>query len=247
MTRPAPTPGVKMNYLIKRRRKTSREELIAHWFANHMPAVIRRNAEAKAAGGLHASRYVATLFDEQMHGDLQDGRPVWDGVAQLSYPAQPPWPARASGEVPTDTFQQKAEPYWPWATVEFVAVDGPLPVEPNTLNEPFPCTRSGFVKQVSLVPLREGVSMEKLVDHWLDVHLPNVVENLKKVGGFRYVVNLSTDMDRAPYAGMPELWFPDLAAQQRFWQEIKPDGFAEVADAERTVRLLCGTEMVGVG
>ena len=135
----------------------------------------------------------------------------------------------------------------PINTVEFVAVDGPLPVEPNTLNEPFPCTRSGFVKQVSLVPLRAGVSMEKLVNHWLDVHLPNVVETLKKVGGFRYVVNLSTDMDRAPYAGMPELWFPDLAAQQRFWQEIKPDGFAEVADAERTVRLLCGTEMVGVG
>ena len=87
--------------------------------------------------------------------------------------------------------------------------------------------------------------MEKLVDHWLDVHLPNVVETLRKVGGFRYVVNLSVDRDRAPYAGMPELWFPDLAVQQRFWQEIKPDGFAEVADAERTVRFLCGTEMVG--
>ena len=43
------------------------------------------------------------------------------------------------------------------------------------------------------------------------------------------------------------LQFPDLAAQQRFWQEIKPDGFQEVADAERTLRFLCGTEMVGVG
>lgn len=245
--RPEPTPGAKMMYLIRRRPETSREELICHWFANHMPSVIERNAQAKAEGRPHASRYVATLFDEQMHGALLDGRPVWDGVAQLSYPAPLPFPERASGDPPRDTFQEKAEPYWPWATEEYVALDGGLPLAPNTLNAPFPCTRSGFVKQVSLVPLRAGVSMEALADHWLDVHLPNVVETLRKVGGLRYVVNLSIDTERAPYAGMPELWFPDRAAQRRFWEELKPDGFAEVADAERTVRFLCGTEMVGVG
>ena len=30
------TPGAKMMYLIKRKPETSREELVAHWFANHM-------------------------------------------------------------------------------------------------------------------------------------------------------------------------------------------------------------------
>ena len=251
MTRPEPTPGVKLNYLIKRRATTSREELIAHWFANHMPAVIERNAQSQAAGLPFAKHYVATLYDEQPDGALDQsggdgGRPVWDGCAQLWFGEPPPWPKQASGVVPTDTFQEKVEPYGPWATQEYVAVDGALPLELPTLNPPFPCTRSGFVKQVSLVPLRAGVSMEALVDHWLDVHLPNVVETLQKVGGFRYVVNLSTDMERAPYAGMPELYFPDLTAQQAFWQEIKPDGFGEYADADRTVRFRCGTEMVGV-
>ena len=34
---PESTPGAKMLYLIKRKPTTSREELVAHWFANHMP------------------------------------------------------------------------------------------------------------------------------------------------------------------------------------------------------------------
>lgn len=245
-TRPTPTPGAKMVYLIKRRPETSREELIAHWFANHMPNVIARNAQAKADGNPSASHYVATLFDEQPDGALDDNRLVWDGAAQLWYDAPLPHPAGPSGEPPRDTFQEKVHPYWPWATQEYVAVDGPLPLNPPTLNPPFPCTRSGFVKQVSLVPVRQGVSPQALFDHWLDVHLPNVVETLKKVGGFRYVVSLSLDMANAPYAGMPELYFPDVATQQAFWAEIKPDGFQNFADAENTVRFRCGTEMVGM-
>lgn len=245
MMRPEPTPGAKMQYLIRRRASTSREELICHWFANHMPSVIARNAEAKAEGRPHASRYIATLFDEQPDGPLNDGRPAWDGVAQLWYPAPLPHPNAPSGDPPRDTFQEKAEPYWPWATQEFVFLDGKLPLEVPTLNAPFPCTRSGFVKQVSLVPVRPGVSRGALFDHWLDVHAPNVLATLQKVGGIRYVVNLSLDPEHAPYAGMPELYFPNLAAQQAFWAELKPDGFQDFADAERTLRFRCGTEMIG--
>jgi hypothetical protein len=244
--RPSPTPGAKMQYLIKRRPTTSREELIAHWFANHMPSVIARNAQAASDGKTSASHYVATLFDEQPDGPRSGDRPAWDGIAQLWYPEALPYPDRPSGQPPRDTFQEKVEPYWPWATREYVAVDGQLPLHPPTLNPPFPCTRSGFVKQVSLVPLRAGVSAQALFDHWLDVHLPNVVETLRKVGGFRYVVSLSMDMARAPYAGIPELYFPDLATQRAFWAELKPDGFQSFADAERTLRFRCGTEMVGV-
>ena len=72
------TPGAKMQYLIKRKATTSREELIAHWYANHMPPVIRRNHENQAAGKPHATRYIVGLFDPE------DGAPLaWDGVAQL--------------------------------------------------------------------------------------------------------------------------------------------------------------------
>ena len=42
MARPQPTDGARMVYLIKRKTEPTREELIAHWFANHMPGVIAR-------------------------------------------------------------------------------------------------------------------------------------------------------------------------------------------------------------
>ena len=63
MTRPQETPGAKMQYLIRRKATTSREELIAHWFANHMPGVIARMGENRDAGTPHATHYVASLFD----------------------------------------------------------------------------------------------------------------------------------------------------------------------------------------
>ena len=43
------TQGVKMLYLIKRRPTTSREELVMHWYKNHMPAVIKLQQDAEAA------------------------------------------------------------------------------------------------------------------------------------------------------------------------------------------------------
>ena len=74
------TRGAKMLYLIKRKATTSREELIAHWYANHMPPVIQRNLENKAGGKPHATRYIVGLFDPE------DDAPMnWDGVAQLWY------------------------------------------------------------------------------------------------------------------------------------------------------------------
>ena len=237
---PVETPGAKMQYLIKRHPSTSREELIAHWYANHMPGVIARN-ESYADESKRATRYVASLFDQEdaaAHG--------WDGVAQLWYNAPLPHPKQASGVEPYDTFQQRVEPYWPWATREWVFVDGALPLDPLTLNAPFPCTRSGFLKQVSLVAARPGVDVQHMFDHWLNAHGPNVQETMTKVGGFRYAVSLSTDLEHAPYAGMAELYFPDRKAQAAFWDILKPDGFQDFSDPERTVRFRCGTEMVGI-
>lgn len=238
--RPPQTPGVKIQYLIRRRTTTSRDELIAHWFANHMPSVIARNEANRTTEDPAASHYVASLFQ------AEDAAQGWDGVAQLWYDAPLPYPTQASGVVPADTFHEKVEPYWPWNTHEWVVLDGALPLEVPTLNAPFPCTRSGFLKQISLVAAKPGVDVGAMFDHWLDVHIPNVRETMRKVGGFRYVVSLSTDLDRAPYAGMAELYFPDLHAQAAFWDAIESDGFEAWADASATVRVRCDTEMVGI-
>ena len=100
-----------MQYLIKRRANNGREELVAHWFANHMPNVIETMQGMKLNEKPHASRYIATLFDAAASGEHS-----WDGVAQLWWSMLLPRPNVAHGKEPTDTFQQKALPYVPWPT-----------------------------------------------------------------------------------------------------------------------------------
>ena len=237
---PSQTAGAKMQYLIQRRATTARDELIAHWFANHMPGVIARQQQARANGESYATGYVASLFS------AEDAPKGWDGVAQLWYDKPLPFPSQASGVKPADTFHEKVEPYWPWATQEWVFVAGKLPLNVQTLNAPFPCTRSGFLKQISLVAAKPGVNIERMFTHWLDVHAPNVQKTMNKVGGFRYAVSLSMDLDHAPYAGMAELYFPNADSQGAFWRTIEPDGFQEWVDADATLRFRCDTEMVGI-
>lgn len=239
--RPPATPGAKMMYLIRRRPESTREELIAHWFANHMPAVIKRNLDNRAAGKPGASRYVATLFDPR------DGAAsAWDGVAQLWYAEPLPRPETPHGASPTDTFQEKAEPYWPWPTREYVVIDGALPLAPPTLNPPFPCTRSGFHKVTFLVSLKPGADSAALFDHWLDVHVPNVCANMAASGGFRYVVSHSLEPGRDAYAGMAELYFPNPDGWAAFRAGIKPDGMDQWVDVDATQVFHSGTEMVGI-
>jgi hypothetical protein len=241
MSGPQETPGSKMQYLIKRKASTSREELIAHWFANHMPGVIDRNSRNRDAGQPSATHYVATLFDTE-----DDTPQSWDGVAQLWYEEPLPRPAQASAVEPYDTFQEKVEPYWPWATKEYVAIGGALPLDPLTLNAPFPCTRSGFYKRTSLVAAKPGADIDAMFVHWRDIHLPNVRKSMEAVGGFRYVVSLSLEMEHAPYAGTAELYFRDTAGWAAFQDAYTLDGFEQYVDDEASQRFASGTEMVGV-
>ncbi|NKB58102.1 MAG: hypothetical protein GKS00_17395 [Alphaproteobacteria bacterium] len=240
-SRPPATQGAKMQYLIKRRADTSREELIAHWFANHMPGVIDRNTKNRAAGKPHATHYVATLFDPE-----PDKPHPWDGVAQLWYAEPLPRPAQASAVKPYDTFQEKVEPYWPWATREYVVMDGKLPLAPLTLNLPFPCTRSGFFKVTFLVAMQPGADRNALFDHWLDIHVPNVRQTMEAVGGFRYVVSHSLEPDTEPYAGMAELYFPDSSGWTAYRETIQPDGMAQWVDYDAMSIFCSGMEMVGI-
>ncbi len=238
---PEPTPGAKMLYLIKRKPTTSREELVAHWFANHMPGVIQRQKDQAARERLHARRYIATLFDPR-----RDGQHLWDGMAQLWFDRALPRPKVPHGLTPTDTFQQKAEPYVPWATTEYVVIDGSehLDAEPLTLNAPYPSTRSGFFKVSFLVEAKPDTDFEAFFAHWLHVHVPNVSSTMQEVDGFRYVVSQSLDPTAEPYAGLAELYFHDASAWTRYGEVIKPDGMEEWV--ERARLLTATTEMVGL-
>jgi len=241
--KPVVTPGAKMLYLIKRRQGVSREELIAHWFANHMPAVIEGQQRQAKAGGLHATRYVATLYQPDRHG----AQP-WDGMAQLWFGEAPPQPAQAHGTEPVDSFQQRAEPYVPWVTREYVIIDGvtQLPFEPLTLNPPFPTTRSGFHKVSFLVKARPGTDFEAFYHHWLSTHVPNVASVMNKVGGFGYVVSHSINPETEAYAGLAELYFPDEAGWAEYQNIVTPDGLEQWVDPEGTVALRSTTELIGI-
>lgn len=239
------TPGAKMIYLIRRRPTATREELVVNWFANHMPGVIAAQRAQAERNRLHAWRYIATLFDATVDGDHP-----WDGMAQLWFDEPVPAPAQPHGTEPADTFQQKAEPYSPWATTEYVVLDGAdrpeLAIQPNTLNAPFPATRSGYLKVNFLVGAADGIDYDEFFGHWLTVHVPNVRAVMEQVGGLRYVVSHSLQPEGAPFAGLAELYFGDEAGFKRFRATIQPDGMERFTETGRTLVLRSTTEMIGI-
>ena len=206
-----------------------------------MPSVIDGQIAQKEKGRLHAWRYIARLFDP----DTQ-GRHLWDGMAQLWWERALPKPDAPFGDPPQDTFQEKALPYVPWATQEFVVMDGELPLKPNTLNRAYPTTRSGFFKITFLVGTKAGVDHDAFFQHWLDVHVPNVKQTMQEVGGFRYVVSHSLSPEEEPFAGMAELYFPDPSGWQAYKAQIQPDGMEAWASNDKTIVLRANTQMVGI-
>ena len=237
------TPGAKMLYLIRRRPTASRDELVANWFANHMPQVAAGMNRARAAGKVGASRYWATLFESP------DGEPpVWDGVATLWFDMVIPNPEVPHGTTPVDTFQEKAEPYTGWATREHVVMDpGPgLAVAANTLNDPFPCTVSGFHKLVVLMGALPGCDFNEFFHHWLGVHAGNVADLMRRVGGFGYVINVSVEPAQQEFAGSAELYFPNEAAAAAFFKGLQPDGLEKFVAADKTLMFMSQTEMIGI-
>ncbi|HEX7035695.1 MAG TPA: EthD domain-containing protein [Pseudomonadales bacterium] len=245
---PTPGAGVKTMYLIRRRAGVSREELIAHWFANHMPGVIDVQQQAKAKDRLHAFRYIATLFERAADPAAADHTDAWDGVAQLWWQRPLPRPSSPFGEPPRDSFQERAEPYWPWATAEYVIVDGGerLAVAPLRFGRPFPTTRSGFHKMTCLVAARSGTDFPAFFRHWLTVHADHVRAVLADCSGFRYVISASLEPQLDPYAGMAEIYFEQPDGWSRLQRALQPDGMERWVDPERTRYYASGTEMIGI-
>ena len=240
---PVATAAAKMMFLIKRKPTTSREELIAHWFANHMPIVIERQKKLAEQGRSAARRYLVTLFQPNSRGEH-----AWDGVAQLWWDRPLPRPDKPFGDPPSDSFQAKALPYVPWGTREYVIVDdaGRLSSAPQQLNAPYPTSRSGFHKRTFLVKAKAGTDYDELFAHWLGVHVPNVIATLKKADGFRYVVSHSLQPKDEPFAGMAELYFPNESAWAHFSKELKPDGMEKWLDMAGMLIFSSDTEFVGI-
>ena len=235
------SPGYRMNVLIRRRPGVTRDELVANWFSNHMPAVVKSMAGEALAGRPHAHRYIATLFD----APAQEA-PAWDGIAQLWWKINLPKPKEPHGTKPMDTFQQKAMPYMPWMVRECIVLGGELPVTPNTLNEPYPFTRSGFHKVTYLMKTKPGADHDAFLRHYLEIHAPGAAKPLAAAGCTRYVVAFSVDPVNEEFAAHTELWLPNASALAAAQREMKPDGIERFLDAEKSLVFTSGTEMVGI-
>ena len=242
----ATTPGAKMMFMIRRREDASRDEMIAHWYKNHMPGVIQAQEEAKAAGRRPARKYLVTLFNGEQ--GAPEARPSYDGMAQLWFDKPLPKPDGPMFTEPRDTFDQKVEPFVPWATTEHVVIDGAeaLPVEPLTLNEPFPTTRSSMFKVTFLVKARAGTDWSEFFAAWLEDHAPNVRNVMNEIGGLRYVVSHSIDPDDEPFAGMAELYFRDPSGWTRYGETIAPDRFGPMVDPAGSTWFGADTELIGI-
>lgn len=229
-----PTPGIRMIFLIRRKPSTSREELIAYWFAHHMPLTI------KVMGDV-GTGYIGTIFDD-------DGGLPWDGYAQMFLDEPLETPEAGHGAKPADSFHERIEPYYGWATHEYVFIDGSahLPVRPLTLNPPFPTSRSGFFKVTYLMTARPGVDHDEMAEYWLTEHARNVTEAMGKADGFGYRAGLSVDPARAPYAGMTELYFKDRAGWERYHSSLHEDGMGQWIDDDQTQRYFAQTEFVAI-
>ena len=242
MTTSNKNPLIRMNYLIKRRQNASREELLVHWFANHMPAVIKGQADQKKKGKEHAQKYLATVFEEV---DQQIGE-HWDGMAQLWWNKELPTPNEPHGTTPVDTFQEVAEPYSPWATQEYLIIDGNHAIRELTLNDAFPTTSSEFFKATFLVSAKKGIDYDQLFRHWLGAHAANAKSVLEKTGGFRYVIGHSTQPKTSKYVGMAELYFSRPDQFLDFNKSLQPDGMEKWIDAENMSVLISRTKMIGI-
>ena len=232
-----------MNYLIKRKAGTSRDELLMHWFANHMPEVIQRQIEQKENQHAHAERYVATIFEEQSQTQIENN---WDGMAQLWWEKELKRPREPHGTDPSDTFQELAEPFVPWATNEYVVIDGEPPFRSLTLNRPFPTTRSGCYKATFLVKAKKSADYDLLFAHWLGDHAANVKALMERVKGIRYVIGHSTRPKEERHVGMAEMYFVDQQQFFDFNKGLKLDGLEKWIDHEQTTVLISNTQMIGI-
>jgi hypothetical protein len=81
------TPGYRMNVLIRRRAGVSRDELVANWFANHMPAVVRGMAAPNVQSAMKASGGFRYVIAQSVEPQTEE----FAGMAELYFPDAEAW------------------------------------------------------------------------------------------------------------------------------------------------------------
>lgn len=198
---------------VRRRAGVPHDELVAAWREEHIPNVVR---------DLAPDRYAVSLF-RQRDDTAFDGMAIlaWDDEERGRAATRPTDPLQSCYR---DALTERAGPAVVFdATLEHVAADGPR----------------GPFKSVVWVTKRPGVAMDELVRHWVDVHAPNVAGAAAGLGGFRYVISVGEGLpDDAPFHGIAEFHYEDVAAWKAHGEVLQPDGFEQLTDIKPGVRLI---------
>ena len=96
-----------------------------------------------------------------------------------------------------------------------------------------------MIKMVDLLVRKDGWTHQEFVDYWLDEHAPIAKElpGLKK-----YSTSIPTDVEKAGFDGIVELYFEDVAALGAAFES--EEGQAMQADAAEFIDLEAGPRLI---
>lgn len=218
-------PELKTFVLARRAEGVDHDHLVEHWRGVHAPNAVEH---------IGPDGYTLTFFDPR------GGRSPYDGMAELRFddPARgwsltgPNTPAAVTG----DGWLDLVAPPLPWLQVtEHAVVSGPNGV-PATAEE-----RAAAFKLTFLLSPADGVDLNDLRRHWLDIHVPNYASNFVASGGLRYVVNVAEQTHNTDLVGLAEISYLSREAAES--HVVADDGFRSMI----VLRALPGREEVVTG
>ena len=218
-------PALKTFTLARRAEGVDHGRLVEHWQGVHAPGVVEH---------MRPDGYTLTFFDPR------GGKTPYDGMAELRFTD----PARGRSVTGADTpaevvgdgwLDQVAQPLAWLRVAEHVVVAGPSGT-PATAEE-----RAAAFKLTFLLSAAEGVDLDELRRHWLDIHVPNYASNFVASGGVRYVVNIAERTSNTDLVGLAEISYRSREAAES--HVVPDDGFRSMI----VLRALPGREEVVVG
>lgn len=195
--------------IARRRPGVTHDELVAYWRSTHATNVMQH---------MGPDGYALTVFDPR------DSKSPYDAMAELRYQDADRGRSVTGGNIPAvvsgDGWADLVELPNAWLRVaEHVVVAGPGPhAAPATKAE-----REAAFKLTFLVQAAEGMDRAAVVQHWLEVHVPNFSEHFLACGGVRYVINVVERSAGTELVGLAELSYRDRTAAQS--HQPPDDGF----------------------
>ncbi len=214
-------PALKTFVLARRAEGVDHDRLVECWRGVHAAAAVEH---------IRPDGYTLTFFDPR------GGRSPYDAMAELRFDDAARGRSVTGPDTPTvmgDGWRSLVASPLPWLEVtEHVVVAGPSG-PPATAQE-----RAAAFKLTFLLSAADGVDLDELRRHWLDIHVPNYASSFIASGGVRYVVNIAEQSHHTDLVGLAEISYRSREAAES--HVVADDGFRSLI----VLRALPGREEV---